>query len=63
MWLPIQAMPDLLADIVSFTPFGAAVQALDQAAAGDWPSWSHLGVAALWAALLSLGAVRWFRWE
>ncbi|AXQ54631.1 ABC transporter permease [Streptomyces koyangensis] len=63
VWLPIQAMPDLLADIVSYTPFGAAVQALDQAAAGDWPSWSHLGIAALWGALLSAGAVRWFRWE
>lgn len=63
VWFPVQAMPDLLARIVSFTPFGAAVQALDQAAAGQWPSWSHLGVAALWGLVLSLGAIRWFRWE
>ena len=31
-------------------------QALNQAAAGDWPSWSHLGVLALWTVLLIAAA-------
>lgn len=63
VWLPVQAMPDTLAHIVELTPFGAAAQALDQAARGDWPGLSHLGVLALWAVVLSALANRWFRWE
>ncbi|MEW2389645.1 ABC transporter permease [Streptomyces venezuelae] len=63
VWLPVQAMPDTLARIVEFAPLGAAAQALSEAAAGDWPGWSHLGVLALWTVLLSAGASRWFRWE
>lgn len=63
VWLPVAAMPDLLRRIVEWTPFGAGAQALNQAAAGHWPDWSHLGVTTLWAVLLLAGAVRWFRWE
>jgi ABC-2 type transport system permease protein len=63
VWLPVQAMPGALAHIVEYTPFGAAAQALGQAASGDWPAWSHLGVLAVWTVLLSAGASRWFRWE
>lgn len=63
VWLPVQAMPDVLARIVEATPFGAAAQALAQATAGDWPAWSHLGVLALWTAVLTGAALRWFRWE
>lgn len=63
VWLPVQAMPDLLADLVELLPFGAAAQALNQAAAGDWPHWSHLSVLALWTLVLSAAATRWFRWE
>jgi ABC-2 type transport system permease protein len=63
VWAPVQVMPDLLQRIVGFTPFGAAAQALNQAAAGDWPSWSHLGVTALWTVILIAVAARWFRWE
>jgi ABC-2 type transport system permease protein len=63
VWAPVQVMPDLLQRIVGFTPFGAAAQALSQAAAGDWPSWSHLGVTALWTVILIAVAARWFRWE
>ncbi|WP_328536582.1 ABC transporter permease [Streptomyces sp. NBC_00344] len=63
VWLPVGAMPDSLARIVELTPFGAAAQALDQAALGHWPAWSRLGVLALWAVVLSAGANRWFRWE
>lgn len=63
VWLPVQAMPDALAHIVEVTPFGAAAQALNQAAAGDWPAWSHLLVLAAWAVALTGAAARWFRWE
>ncbi|MGW4024554.1 ABC transporter permease [Streptomyces sp. NPDC005009] len=63
VWLPVEAMPDLLADIVGWTPFGAAAQALNEAAAGDWPGGLHLGVLAVWTVLLTAAASRWFRWE
>ncbi|MEV7871618.1 ABC transporter permease [Streptomyces sp. NPDC088124] len=63
VYLPVQTMPGTLRHIVEFTPFGAASQALDQATRGDWPSWSHLGVTALWAVVLTAVAARRFRWE
>ncbi|SHH94091.1 ABC transporter permease [Streptomyces sp. 3214.6] len=63
VWAPVQSMPHLLARIVGYTPFGAAAQALNQAAAGHWPGWSHLGVLAVWILLLTGAASRWFRWE
>ncbi|GAA3817356.1 ABC transporter permease [Streptomyces coacervatus] len=63
VWLPTQAMPHLMARIVGYTPFGAAAQALNQAAAGHWPGWGHLGVLAMWILLLTGAASRWFRWE
>jgi ABC-2 type transport system permease protein len=63
VWLPVQSMPDTLAHIVEVTPFGAAAQALNQAAAGHWPGTVHLLVVAAWAVALSGAAARWFRWE
>ncbi|AXG80403.1 ABC transporter permease [Streptomyces paludis] len=63
VWLPVQSMPETLRHIVEATPFGASSQALDQAMRGGWPEWSHLGVTALWAVLLTAVAARRFRWE
>ncbi|MFE5712994.1 ABC transporter permease [Streptomyces sp. NPDC056501] len=63
VWVPVQAMPDTLQRIVGLTPFGAASEALDAAASGGWPSWVTLGVMALWTAVLTGAAARWFRWE
>ncbi|GAA3087889.1 ABC-2 type transport system permease protein [Kribbella aluminosa] len=63
LWLPVQAMPHTLRQIVVLLPFGAASRALDQAAAGQWPAWSHLGVLAGWTVVVSVAAARWFRWE
>lgn len=63
VWAPVQTMPDLLARIVGYTPFGAAAEALNRAAAGDWPGWTHLGVLVAWTVLLTVAASRWFRWE
>ncbi|TXS18157.1 MULTISPECIES: ABC transporter permease [unclassified Streptomyces] len=63
VWVPVQTMPDLLRRIVEFTPFGAASQALDQAASGNWPGWAHLGVMLVWTAALGAVSTRLFRWE
>ncbi|MFD4374282.1 ABC transporter permease [Streptomyces sp. NPDC058486] len=63
VWVPVQAMPDTLRQIVQFTPFGAASRALDEATRGGWPSLAALGVVALWAVALTGAAVRRFRWE
>ncbi|MGW4892014.1 ABC transporter permease [Kitasatospora sp. NPDC004240] len=62
-WVPVQAMPDALARVVGWTPFGAAARAFGEAAAGDWPGWGHLGVLTAWVAALLAAAARWFRWE
>ncbi|MFJ8775247.1 ABC transporter permease [Streptomyces microflavus] len=63
VWLPVQAMPDILRRIVEITPFGAASQALEQAASGSWPGWIHLGVLALWTVVTGVAASRMFRWQ
>ncbi|HZX08729.1 ABC transporter permease [Kribbella sp.] len=63
LWVPVQAMPHTLRQIVVLLPFGAASRALDQAASGHWPAWSHLGVLAAWTVVLTAAAARWFRWE
>ncbi|MEU2180887.1 ABC transporter permease [Streptomyces thermolilacinus] len=63
VWLPVSVMPDTLQRIVHLTPLGAAARALDQAAAGGWPSWTHLGIMALWTVVLIAAARRWFTWE
>ncbi|MEU8225192.1 ABC transporter permease [Kribbella sp. NPDC048915] len=63
LWAPVQSMPHTLREIVLLMPFGAASQALGQAAAGQWPAWSHLAVLAAWAVAVSAAAAHWFRWE
>lgn len=63
VWLPVQAMPDILRRVVEITPFGAASQALEQAASGSWPGWIHLGVLALWTVVTGVAASRMFRWQ
>jgi ABC-2 type transport system permease protein len=63
VWIPVQAMPGLLRDLVSFTPMGAASEALNQAATGDWPSAVHLLVVVGWAVVIGFASVRAFRWE
>jgi ABC-2 type transport system permease protein len=63
LWVPVQAMPGPLRSVVEYFPFGAASQALDQAAGGGFPGWTHQAVTAGWAAVLIAAAGRWFRWE
>ncbi|MFF0448484.1 ABC transporter permease [Streptomyces sp. NPDC004609] len=63
VWLPVPSMPDTLAQIVGFTPFGAAAEALGSAATGSWPAWDTFAVMAVWTLLLTAASARWFRWE
>lgn len=63
VWVPVQAMPDTLQQIVQFTPFGAASQALDSATSGGWPDWAALAVMGGWTVVLTAASVRWFRWQ
>lgn len=63
IYIPIPVLPSTLRQIVELTPFGAAAQALAQAAAGGWPSWPHLAILALWTVSFLAIAARWFRWE
>jgi ABC-2 type transport system permease protein len=63
VWLPVNTMPDLLRRIVEATPMGAGAQAMNQALAGEFPSWTHLGVMAAWSVALVMVAARYFRWE
>jgi ABC-2 type transport system permease protein len=52
-----------LRDIGDYTPLGAAVQALQDATAGTWPSAGQLLVMAAYAVICSLLAPRLFRWQ
>lgn len=63
LWIPVAGMPTALRDVVSYFPLGAGAQALDQAAAGSWPGAAHLLVVLGWTAVLSVLAVRRFRWQ
>jgi ABC-2 type transport system permease protein len=63
IYVPIQVLPDTARRIIELIPFGAAAQALNQAAGGSWPTWTHLAVLALWTVVLMAIAARWFRWE
>ncbi|CCH80017.1 ABC-2 type transporter [Nostocoides japonicum T1-X7] len=63
VWLPVQAMPHLLRDIVDLTPLGGASEAMTEAMAGHFPAGSHLLVTALWVVVVGAVSVRTFRWE
>ena len=62
VWLPREAMPDALQRLGDFTPSGAGVAALRDAATGGWPAPLHLLVLAATAGVAGLLAARWFRW-
>jgi ABC-2 type transport system permease protein len=63
LWLPIAAMPAMLRHISQYSPLGAAVQALQDAALGGWPHPQQLAVLAGYAIAFSVAAVTLFRWE
>jgi ABC-2 type transport system permease protein len=63
LWAPRATMSDLLRHISDFTPLGAGVQSLQDAAAGHWPQLLHLGVMLGWVVVAGGLAARYFRWE
>ena len=62
LWIPLPVMPELLRRIGELTPLGAGVEALQEAAAGQWLGAGHLAVLVAYIVVLSVGAVRVFRW-
>ncbi|WP_026404389.1 ABC transporter permease [Actinomadura rifamycini] len=63
LWLPRDQMNDVLRTISDFTPLGAGVQSLQDAAAGDWPQLLHVAVMLGWTVAAGGLAARYFRWE
>jgi ABC-2 type transport system permease protein len=63
LFLPIQTMPATLRHISHFSPLGAAVTAMQDASAGQWPHWLTLITLLGWAVAAAGAAARFFRWE
>ncbi|MGP3536305.1 ABC transporter permease [Microbacterium sp. RD1] len=63
LWIPRESMPEVLRTVSDFTPLGPAVQSLQDAAAGGWPSFFSLAVLAGWTVVAGGLAARYFRWE
>lgn len=63
IYLPLEIMPAGLRTFSSWTPAGAAVNALGDAWAGSTPTLTSLGVLVLTAVVTAWLATRLFRWE
>jgi len=63
LWAPRATMSDALRTISDFTPLGAGVQSLQDAAAGHWPQLLHVAVMLGWIIVAGGLAARYFRWE
>jgi ABC-2 type transport system permease protein len=63
LWVPRAGMPEVLRRISDFTPLGAGVQSLSDAAAGHWPQVLHVAVMLGWTLVAGGLAARYFRWE
>jgi ABC-2 type transport system permease protein len=63
LWTPRATMSPGLLRVGDYTPLGAAVSALQDSMAGQWPSASGLAVLAGYTVALGLLAWRLFRWE
>jgi ABC-2 type transport system permease protein len=63
LWIPRALMPATLRGIGDRTPLGAAVAALHDSMAGQWPSAGGLAVLAGYAVVFGVLAWRLFRWE
>ncbi|MGI9594923.1 MAG: ABC transporter permease [Acidimicrobiales bacterium] len=63
VYVPIEVMPSGIRAISSYTPAGAAAQALGDSWAGNTPATSSLLVMLVCATLASGLAVRLFRWQ
>jgi ABC-2 type transport system permease protein len=63
VYVPVEYFSGTARDIISFTPYGAASNALNDAAGGTFPQLVDLAVMGGWAVVLYVIAVRAFRWE
>lgn len=63
VWIAVQRMPEPLRDIVLYTPMGAASEALNLAAIGEFPPADRLATMLVWTVVLGFVAIRRFRWE
>ncbi|HEY3957864.1 MAG TPA: ABC transporter permease [Streptosporangiaceae bacterium] len=63
LWIPIAQMPDVLQHIATYTPVGAAVQAIQDSMQGTFPAARALAVMAAWALVFAPVSRRFFRWE
>ncbi|MCP4966969.1 MAG: ABC transporter permease [bacterium] len=63
VYIPLPVMPQGIQTISSYTPAGAAVQALSDSWAGTVPEMSSLFVMAVYVVVAGLLAVRLFRWD
>jgi ABC-2 type transport system permease protein len=63
LWVPRAGMPEVLRRISDYTPLGAGVQSLTDAAAGHWPQLLHVAVMLGWTLVAGGLAARFFRWE
>jgi ABC-2 type transport system permease protein len=63
LWLPREVMWAALRRVSDFTPLGAGVQSLSDAAAGRWPALLAVAVMLGWTVVAGGLAARYFRWE
>jgi ABC-2 type transport system permease protein len=63
LWVPREAMPELLRRIADFTPLGAGERALHDATMGSWPHAVSLAVLGAYVLVFGGAAARLFRWE
>ena len=63
LWIPRAAMSPTLRAVSDYTPLGAGVQALQDAAAGSWPHPLQLAVLAAYVVVFGIIASKVFRWQ
>jgi ABC-2 type transport system permease protein len=59
--IPLEALPDGLAELVRWLPSAALTEGLRSALSGGWAP-DQIALLAGWAGVGAAGAVRWFRW-
>jgi ABC-2 type transport system permease protein len=63
VYIPLEVMPDGIRTVSTYTPAGAAVQALSDSWAGTTPSLSSVLVMVAYAVVAGTLAVLFFRWD
>jgi ABC-2 type transport system permease protein len=63
LYYPVQLMPAVIQYISSYTPLGAAVQAISDSWVGHVPPAQPLLVLVAYAVIFGFLAKRFFRWE